>query len=181
MVIKRLPVALLLMCFVAAGCATSGGVESEATRKAAESNAESHWKPAADDDLQLAVEVEIRADGLTPMGATVVRAPRKTNSAIADLSVRATGASGPTGEYAMADPRLAEVDRSGEQILQSARSFVFAPLTPDLTTIEVRPLTGAKRAVSRGGTIDARPLLWAACEKEREIPTCIQVLRTQPR
>lgn len=48
-------------------------------------------------------------------------------------------------------------------------------------TIDLQPLPGAKRAVSRGGSIDARPLLQAACEKEREIPLCNQVLRAQPR
>jgi len=175
--LDKITMALLLMISVTA-CATNGS-EDEEVRKTAEANAKSEWKPSTEGELQLAVEVEVRADGVTPLGASVVRASGKTNSAIQDLRVVANGASRQLGQYVMPDPRFAKVDREGEQILPSARTFVFAPLSADLTTITVQPVPGGKENVSRGGNIDARPLLREACEKERELSVCQQILRAE--
>jgi hypothetical protein len=160
-------------------CATNG-VHREDEVQAERANAASEWRPAPAEEVQLAVEVEIRADGITPVGASVVQAPAKTHSAIQDLRVTASGGGQPLAQYAMADPRIAEVDGEGRRVLDSVRTFIFAPLSPALATITVEPLPTAQEGVSRGGTLDAVPLLRKACEQERNMSLCQQILRAYP-
>ncbi|MEO8380715.1 MAG: hypothetical protein ABI779_13710 [Acidobacteriota bacterium] len=157
-------------------CATSSPSEDE--QKAARANADASKDMTAASTAQLAVEVEITASSVTPVGATIVQAPPKTNSAIADLRVQAVGAD--RWEYTMADPRLAEIDDANEQravVLPTARWYVYAPLSVSVTAISVQPVSEAKREVSRGGTIDVRGLAAEACRKtQSELPTCREIV-----
>ena len=169
--------AILAMLLVAA-CATSAPSEEE--REAARANAQADRSAVASTATTalLAVEVEITAGGVTPIGATIVQAPPKTNSAIADLRVEPVGAE--RAAYTMPDPRLAEVDdpnEQGERILPSARWFVYAPLSASVSAISVQPIAATERKVSRGGTIDVRALAVDACRRnESQLPACREIL-----
>ena len=127
---------------------------------------------------QLAVEVQVTAGGVTPLGATIVLGPPKANSALTDLSVRALAGDRVLAEYVMADPRLAEVDDTGTVVLEAAQTFVYAPLSPDLTVLEITAVEG-RVGVSTGGTTDLKPLIWQACNEQPDIKACQEILRKQ--
>lgn len=173
----------IMATLLLASCATNGPSEEE--RVAAQANAKASRNAVASAPnatttsiAQLAVEVEITAAGITPIGATIVQAPPKTNSAIADLRVQAVGAD--RWEYTMPDPRFAEVDdpkEHGERVLPSARWYVYAPLSVTVTAISVQPLAQTERAVSRGGTIDVRALAAEACTRTKsELLACREIV-----
>ena len=174
----------IMAMLLLASCATNGPSEEE--RVAAQANAKASRNAVASAPnatttsiAQLAVEVEITAEGIKPIGATIVQAPPKTNSAIADLRVQAVGAE--RWEYTMADPRLAEVDDPKEQggrVLPSARWYVYAPLSVAVTAVSVQPVAQqTERAVSRGGTIDVRELAAEACTRTKsELPACREIV-----
>ncbi len=130
-----------------------------------------------DVQLQLAVEVEITADGMRALNATIVRAPPKSNSAMADLHVRARAGDRVVTEYVIPDPRLMEVDREGRNTAPQATTFIFVPLDAGLTAIDLIPVKGREVEVSKGGSVNPKFWLRQACEKERELAECQEILR----
>lgn len=127
---------------------------------------------------QLAIEVEVTADGIRPVGARIVFAPPKTNSAFADLRVQPAGVDG--GGYTIADPRLADsADPEGRRpiMLESVRTFVYVPLLAALTAISVQPHDDTDPTVSRGGRFDVRALAQEACTRiPFDLPVCREIL-----
>lgn len=160
------------------GCANSGSDELSLPNQRAERvNSQSTATAAVSgQQLQLAVEVEVTASGVTPIGAVIIRAPQRTSSGLPDLRVTIDG-SQPTA-YSLADPRLAQVDAEGERVLPSARTFIHAPLSANLGSVRIEPMDPGRKDVSRGGVIDLRPLLVRACEEARELQECQAILRT---
>jgi hypothetical protein len=129
-------------------------------------------------ELQLAVEVEITAEGVKPISATIIRAPVKSSSALADLLVRPRAGDKVVVEYTIPDPRLVEVDSEGYRTLPKAQTFIYAPLSRSLSAVEIVPVAGREKFVSKGGTIDLRPLIKQACERRTEIKECQEILNT---
>jgi hypothetical protein len=133
----------------------------------------------------LAVEVNVRADGLDVVSAKVIRGPSTPNSAEYDLLVTARAGDRTIAEYVIPDPRLAEVlghgsEERGHLILPEAATVVFAPLTEDLTEIQIAPIKGREERASKGGTIDARTLAARACEGQTGIEECQRIPRSRP-
>ena len=126
----------------------------------------------------LAIEVEITADGVKPLGASIVLAPRKANSAIEDLRVQAGGVDG--WSYTMPDPRLATSSDPGqpeEIVLESVRTFVYVPLLAAVKTLSIESLAPPDRVVSRGGKFDVRALAREVCTRTRSpLPVCREIL-----
>lgn len=133
--------------------------------------------------LQLAVEVSVMAEGISVVGVSIIRAPIKSNSALADLRVSVLAGSNVVADYTIADPRIVEEgpregEEAGEQkTLPEARTFVFALLSENLTEIQINPVDSRKQFVSKGGTIDARPLIQQACQERSDVEECRKLLR----
>ena len=127
--------------------------------------------------LQLAVEIEVTAEGVRALGATIVRAPDKSNSAQAGLRARATTGETVVADYVFPDPRLVEIEREGERTLQSATTIVFVPLSADLTELEILPVGGMETEVSRGGSIQLQGLVRRACVDRTRLDVCREVIR----
>jgi hypothetical protein len=168
-------------------CATTTSTPSEEQTPAERANATASSiavaAPSGKPPLRiplLAIEVEITADGVKPIGARIVFAPPKTNSAFADLRVQVGGVDGWT--YTMTDPRLVEVNDPNERrtiVLESARAFVFVPLLAAATALSVEPLAGMDmdKDVSRGGKFDVRALAVEVCSRtQSELPVCREIL-----
>lgn len=133
--------------------------------------------------LQLAVEVSVTSEGISTVGVSIIRAPPKSNSALADLRVNVRAGNNVVADYTMADPRIVEEgsredEEGGDQkILPEARTFVFAPLLENLTDIQIIPVDSRREFVSRGGTIDAPPLIQRACQERSDIQECRKLFR----
>lgn len=127
----------------------------------------------------LAVEVEVTADGVKPLRANLILAPRIANSAVEDLRVEATGIQ--DWAYTFTDPRFVESDDPHAReanVLESARTYVYVPLSPALTTLSISPLRD--RDTSRGGKFDVRELAKQLCSRMRkEFPICEEILAQQ--
>jgi hypothetical protein len=128
----------------------------------------------------LAIEVEVTADGIRPIGATIVQAPRIANSAVADLRVQAGGVL--DWIYTMPDPRFVEGtdgDERRDQLLESARGYVYAPLLAAVTTLSIQPLAGGRDdgPITPRGSIDVRPLAEELCRRtQSKLPVCREIL-----
>lgn len=159
------------------GC---GPATSQQDRKQAEqaekANADSNANLTQNRVFQLAIEVEVSADGIKPLGASIVRAPAKSGSAMADLRIAAKAGDQTRAEYTAPDPRLSEVERQGQRALPSARTFLFVPLSAELTVVQITPVEGREDRVSKGGTFDPRPLARQACQERRALKECIELL-----
>jgi hypothetical protein len=129
---------------------------------------------------QLAVEIEVTADTVRPLQGTVVVAPPPANAAIPDLNVVGRGSRGRVVEYSIIDPRLAEIERDGVKVLPAARTFVHVPLSADLERVDIVPVAGRAKVVSKGGSFDPRPLARKACRSARELPACASSLAAKP-
>lgn len=126
----------------------------------------------------LAIEVEVTADGVRPLGAKIVLAPPKANSDSGELRVQPTGIEG--WSYTMHDPRIVSADEPDErrsEVLESARTFVFVPLLAAIHGLDILPVPGEKPDASRGGKFDVREFAREACRRTRsELPVCRQIL-----
>ncbi len=127
---------------------------------------------------QLAVEIEVRADGIVALGASIVFGPVKANSALADLSVSARAGDKVLHEYVMPDPRLGESENR-EVVLDSAQTYAYAPLSPDLTELVIAPVPG-REGISPAGTIELPPLLVLACRQQPRLAECQEILKNRP-
>ena len=126
----------------------------------------------------LAIEVEVTADSVTPVSATIINAPPKPNSAIGDLRVQAIGTD---WSYTMPDPRLVETSdpaEPGTAELESARGHVYVPLLVAVTGISIQPSAELMvEKVSRGGTFDIGTLAAQACMRaQSQLPVCQQII-----
>lgn len=126
----------------------------------------------------LAIEVEITADNVKPVGVKIVHSLPIANSAHDDLRVKIDGAR--EFEYTIADPLVAMVqDENGPRAitLESARTHVFTPLLPAIRTLSIEPVPGTEAPRTRGGVIDVRPLAEEACRRTQlQLPVCQQIL-----
>jgi len=127
---------------------------------------------------QLAVEIDVTAGGIVPLGASVVFGPVKANSALADLSVTALAGDKVLHEYVMPDPRLGESENR-EVVLDSAQTYAYAPLSPDLTELVIVPVPG-REGISPSGTIELQPLLISACREQPRLAECQEILKNLP-
>jgi hypothetical protein len=128
----------------------------------------------------LAVEVSVSAEGVRALGASVIRAPAKANSATPDLRVTARAGESVVADYTIADPRRVEIEGKEWKMLPEGRAFIYAPLSEGLTEFRIEPLPGRERDASKGGTLDARELARRACEGRTELEECRRVLGARP-
>jgi hypothetical protein len=165
-------------------CATTPIAPTEEERLAAEANATASTSavavPAGQTPIRiplLAIEVEFTAEGVKPLGAKIVHAAPRANSAFGDLRVQAGGVDG--WGYTMADPRLVKgggPDDARAIVLESARTHVYVPLLVAVTELSIQPATTDDPDVSRGGRFDVLALAAAACAQMRmELPVCRQI------
>ena len=127
--------------------------------------------------LILAIEIEVTAAGIRPLESQVIRAPMKTNSALADLHLKAFSGQAIISEYTFPDPRLVEVNSSGLRTLPKATTFIFVPLNRQLTLIRIDPVRSREKFVSRGGMFDPQPLMNQACENKQMYKECRDIWR----
>ena len=162
------PIAILAALLLASCASSTMSPRSDEERQADQVNATADPSAITGKQFLLAVEVELTASAeVRALDASIVFAPRPPNSASPDLRVRANGIEG--WEYAIADPLIATVeDPENPQtiVLQSARTHVFAPLSPALASITIEPAEQSE-AVARGGTFDVRELAVRACAAMR--------------
>jgi hypothetical protein len=172
---------VLLMLSGYAGCAatrSSMDHSKEDMAQASRANSANTFDVAMFDATpQLAIEVEVTASDIQPRNVTIVRAPAKANSAMADLQVRTLAGDKVMAEYTVSDPRLVEIERQGQKILPAARTFLYVPLSAALTELVVVPATGREKFVSKGGVLDLRALLQKACREQSGMKECREIIR----
>jgi hypothetical protein len=174
---------VLLLITVSAACAPLAqqrgqGTDDEVEKMLATANAEDAFDVTQlERDLHMAVEVEITAEGVTPVGVSIVRGPARPNSAQADLSVRAFTSDAVVSQYTIADPRLVEVEGEGWRQLPSARIFVHVPLDTDLRQLLIVPVAGREADTSPGGAVDLQPLMKEACKEQPDLDPCKDILQ----
>lgn len=158
----------ILAALLLSSCGSSLTIaRSEEDLEADHVNAVADFSAVTASQPLLAVEVEITANGVIPLDASIIFAPRTTDSADPELRVRANGVEG--WEYTIANPLIAQVeDPENPQtiVLESARIPVFVPLSPALTSITIEPIAESDATV-RGGTFDVRKLAAQACARMR--------------
>lgn len=169
---------LLLLISCAAGANKNGGIMSkELANMAAEKNSSTEYNSAKmRSEHILAVEVEVTAEGIRPIGSKIIRAPMKKSSALADLHLKAMAEQSVLVEYTFPDPRLVEVDSLEHKTLPRATTFVFLPLTSSLSEVRISPVKGREKMVSGGGVFDPRPMMKKACEGEKMLDECKKIL-----
>ena len=186
----RISLVLLLVAFLASCAPSSQQAPLEGYEKLEAMAATAEAEDAFDIGqlapvLHLAVEIEVTAEGVRPIGVSIVRGPDKSSSALADLLVTARAGDEVFAEYTIPDPRLAEVDSEGQRTLTRAPTFVFVPLSavlaePELK-LEIVPVPGREEFVSEGGTLDLVPLVTRACKARPELEECQKIFQEQRR
>jgi len=141
----------------------------------AQIDAESTRLPGETPPPLLAIEVEVAAQGVTPLSSSIVFAPMPANAAVPDLRVLATGGGQTLAAYSIIDPRLAEVDGEGTLVLDAARTFVHLPLSANADLVRLVPAREGE-ALSAGGSFDPRPWAQRACRKGPEVAACRRIL-----
>jgi hypothetical protein len=134
-----------------------------------------------------AVEVEVTKAGIRPLPetATIVYGPREENSAEGDLMVLASTTSPAKIQYAIEDPRFAEIEGEEMRELPSGRTFIHLPLRADYLELSIAPrerlvVHGFEREAGKrettktsvGGKFDLRPLVERACGSALELQAC---------
>lgn len=140
---------------------TIGGVD------AADVSAESEFSASSLVAVQyLAIRVKISKTGIEALSATLTRGPKKANSAVADLWVRAysVGKDAPRMEYRIADPRLHKNQNGAWVAADSAEKVIVIPLSAEIGRVDIEPARGRSAVVSEGGTFNPIPLAIAACD-----------------
>jgi len=128
---------------------------------------------------QLAIELEFGPDGVRTVGSTVVRAPRKSNAAVADYRVRALAGARTLAEFVIADPTVVEVDGEGlRQSEQPQTVFIYVPLDAEMTELAIAPVEGRERftMLKQERRLEARPLLEQGCRDKEGMAECRQTL-----
>lgn len=160
---------LILAALLLSSCASSPTIaRSEEDLEADRVNAAADFSAVTASQPLLAVEVEITANEVRPLDASILFAPRTTDSAVPEMRVRANGVEG--WEYTIANPLIAHVDDPENPqtiVLESARIPVFVPLSPALTSITIEPVAEGDATTPRGGTFDVRKLAAQACARMR--------------
>ncbi|MDY7225674.1 hypothetical protein [Hyalangium rubrum] len=163
---------LALLC---AACATARLPQEQPSAALAANRTSNPLRVEAQKQTLLAVKVVITASGVQPVNSTIVRAPLPSNSAIQDLSVRTKANQTVLFDYTIADPRLAEVEGRQPLILPSAQAILYAPLSEQVTTLEVIALPGRPN-VSKGGAFPIEELARRACRERRVLEECQALL-----
>jgi hypothetical protein len=137
---------------------------------------------------QLAVQVRLDGRGVTALEGRVVEAPAPVDASLPDLDVITRAADGtPLRQYAIRDPRRQQPDSASWRARRSATTVVYVPMTDAAKTLQIRP--AKTRADSRktpdiysewrGGIIQLKPLLLAACRAHRDVPECVRMLQAR--
>lgn len=126
----------------------------------------------------LAIEIEVSDEGVKPISAKIIHAPRPANAAFGDLHVEAKGVEG--WSHTFADPRVIKVHDSEEkrtEMLESARTIVFLPLHAALTHLTIKPTADSALPGPFGGTFDVRELAKQACAElvQLNLPVCREI------
>lgn len=151
--------------------------DADLRARAAEANAAERFDVAeAAAVLHLVIEARVTAKGVETSGVTIVRGPAKANSALPDLMVRSLAGEEVLAAYTTPDPRLAEIEGERHLVLDVAQTYVYAPLSADLTAVEIKRADGAPPDVTRGAILNTQPLLWLACRERPELEECQKVL-----
>jgi hypothetical protein len=134
---------------------------------------------------QLAIQIRLDGRGITALDGQVVKVPPPVDDAMPDLEVAARSADGTVlRQYAIRDPRRPLRDGAVWGPRRSSTTVVYVPITSLAKTLQVRPSkTRASAATTldtgwRGGVIQLKPLLLSACRSHRDLPACVQVLRS---
>ncbi len=94
--------------------------------------------------LQLAIPIDVSVNGVRVVGdAQIIRAPRPQPGAGPQLQITLEGKAPDSPfkrQYALADPRLSEVEGEGQQIAKHARMFVYVELNDWASRIHITPL-----------------------------------------
>ena len=117
--------------------------EGQTPEQSANANASSAIVTGANRVLQLAIPVEVSADGVRVVGeGKIIRAPRPQPGSGPRLQITVEG-NGPdspfTRQYALSDPRISELEGRGEEIAKRARTFVYVELNDWASRIRVTP------------------------------------------
>lgn len=124
----------------------------------------------------LAIEIEVTDEGIKPVSAKIIHAPRPSNAAFGDLKVEALGVEGWT--YTFADPRVVtrhDPNDPQPEVLESARTFVFVPLHVAVKQLSIRPHEGSTLPSPFGGTFDIFEFAKQVCA-ELELPACREIV-----
>jgi hypothetical protein len=125
--------------------------------------------------MLLAIEVRVKPGGVEAADVKVVRAPMPTGSGMADLLVRVLGTDGVRAEYTVADPLLAETEDQKITQLTEATIWIYAPAEPGLQAIEIGRVREDDK-LTKGGSIDLRPLIRERCTQYDSEKTCFEQL-----
>ena len=137
---------------------------------------------------QLAVQVRLDGRGVTALEGRVVEAPAPVDDSLPDLDVITRAEDGtPLRQYAIRDPRRQQPDSASWRVRRSATTVVYVPMTDAAKTLQIRPAKA--RADSRqtpdvssewrGGIIQLKPLVLAACRARRDVPECVRVVQAR--
>ena len=124
----------------------------------------------------MADEPKVPPEGGT--GETPAKPAPASGSGVEDLRVRAMARDKVVAEYSIPDPRLVETEDQKWQLLPSARTFVYVPLSTEITALSISPLPGRTRA-SKGGTIPVLDLAKRACAERTQVETCRRIMQMQ--
>lgn len=186
-------VAIILLA--SAACAPESGERGDVVRElngisSAAVNARSEFE-SSDllTDQYLVVTMRITKTEATPIGASLIRGPKKASSAIDDLRVRSFERSLLVLEYAAPDPRFRKrqggtsTSAAGEWMeLPSADMKIFVPLSSLVRLVEVLPAPERALVVSGGGDFDPAPWAISACTGADPVtyPACAAIIALGP-
>lgn len=129
----------------------------------------------------LAVEVEISAEGIRALRASVIYREAQTDTALEkDLVVTFKAGEEIIVEYSIPDPRRVEIEGQQNEILATGQTFVYAPLDAELTTLEIKPLTGGSQPeLPPVNQIDLVPILQQICEEQPDLEACQEIVNDE--
>jgi hypothetical protein len=127
---------------------------------------------------QLAVEVKISEEGAQALDSTIIYVPVQTDDTLGgDFAVRFRAGSEVIASYEIPDPRLFELEDQQYIVASEAQTFIYAPLSKNLTDVQIRPV---RQIVFLHGpafeppidTINLVPLVQQACAEQAELAEC---------
>lgn len=123
---------------------------------------------------QLVVEIELSAEGIQPIDSTIIYLPYQSDNELQkSLTARFMAGDNVVNEYAILDPRRVEFEDQVYDTLELATTFVYTPLSGDLSELVVEAIPGEGQGeLPIPEIIDLSLLVQQACEEQPDLEEC---------